>query len=167
MSKPRNQKKEEAMKKIILILLLFLTAGIKNFSQPGNMHRGFIKEDGRLEKLLKLTDDQTKKFNDLKYNAEQKSIDLRSQIQKNRLELRKLFSEKNLDSKKILELTNKNSEIQAKLKEIHVKTMLDLNSLLTDEQKEIFTQHRVQMKDNFDFGCCDKPMKRMGHPKRF
>lgn len=155
------------MKKIILILLMVVITSMQSFSQPGNMHRGFIKEDGRLEKLLKLTDEQTKKFNDLKYNAEQKSIDLRSQIQKNRLELRKLMSEKDPDSKKILELTNKNSEIQAKLKEICVKTMLDLNGLLTDEQKEVFAKHRAKMRDNFDCDNCDKPMKRMPHPKRF
>ena len=155
------------MKKLILILATILFSVSHIHSQPQKMQHGFLKEDGRLVKLLKLTDEQTKKFNDLKYNAEQKSIDLRSQIQKNRLDLRKLMSEKELDSKKILDLTKKNSEIQSKLKEIHIKTLLDLNNILTNEQKEIFAQHRSKMNNMCCEEDCPAPLKRMPRHRNF
>jgi len=155
------------MKKSIFIALAFMFIFSTIYSQQNKMHRGFVKEDRKLVKLLKLTDEQTKKFSDLKYADEQKSIDLRSQIEKNRLELRKLMSEKTLDSKKILELTNKNSEIQSKLKEMKVKTMLELNNILTEEQKQVFAEHRKQMKENMQDNCCEMPMRKMPGNKRF
>ncbi|PJA95660.1 MAG: hypothetical protein CO129_10590 [Ignavibacteriales bacterium CG_4_9_14_3_um_filter_34_10] len=154
------------MKKMFLFVIVFgLTISNITAQHPG-MKQNLNQRHETLIKMLKLTDEQTQKFSDLRFEAEKKNIDLRSEIQKNRLDLQKLMSAKELDSKKILELTNRNSELQAKIKEAHVKNLIEMNKLLTNEQKEIFANHRARMKDGPDDNCCDMPKRNMKrHPK--
>jgi Spy/CpxP family protein refolding chaperone len=155
------------MKKLILLILVFGLALSNIDAQHPEMRRKQIQRHDMLIKLLKLSDEQAQKFSDLRLETEKRNIDLRSEIQKNRLELRKLMSAKELDSKKILELTNRNSELQAKIKEAHVKNLIEMNKLLTDEQKEIFANHRARMKDGPDDNCCDMPKREMKRHPRF
>lgn len=149
------------MKKLFLIIvvtsLLFSSVNAQKPRFRGDLEQRKID----LVNLLKLTDEQAKKIKDLRLDIEKKNIDLRSEIQKNRIDLRKLMSEKELDAKKILELTNKNSELQAKIKENHVKNLIEINKLLTDEQKEIFIKHRLNMRNAMDENPCRMRRKRI------
>lgn len=154
------------MKKLFLIIMIFGLVFSSVNAQKPRMRGEFGQRKADLIKLLKLTDEQAKKVKDLKLELEKNNIDLRSEIQKNRIDLKKLMSSKELDSKKILELTNKNSELQAKIKENHVKNLIEINKLLTEEQKEIFANHRMQMKADSPDDCCDMPRRAMRrHPK--
>lgn len=132
------------MKKVIVLMLCTLLLGnILVFSQPDQMgSRG-----ERIKALLKLTPEQEKKFDDLKYQHLQGAVDLRAKIQKNRLELKKIIDSGVIDEKKILQLTDENSKLQGDLKYSAVKRGLDVYKMLNDEQKEIWTKHFSRMTD--------------------
>lgn len=132
------------MKNVIVLLLAILILGnVSIFSQ-----RGQGEMDGnRIKAVLKLTPEQEKKFDDLKYQHQQGAIDIRAKIQKNRLELKKLINDGKIEEKKILQLTNDNSKLQGDIKLSAVKCGLDIYKILNDEQKMIWTKHISRMID--------------------
>lgn len=133
------------MKKLSIIIIAMLILGnITAFSQPdmGNI-RG-----NRIKKALKLTPDQEKKFDDLKYQQQQGAIDIRAKIQKNRLELKKIMDSGTIDEKKVLQLTEENSKLQGDLKYSAVKQGLDVYKILNDDQKAVWTKFVSRMSDN-------------------
>jgi len=132
------------MKKLsVLILCMLLLGNIATFSQPdqGEPRGKRIKAD------LKLTPEQEKKFNDLKYQQQQGVIDIQAKIQKNRLELKKMIDDGKIDDKNILQLTDDNSKLMGDIKYSATKHWLDVYKMLSDDQKEIWTKHLSQMTD--------------------
>ncbi len=132
------------MKKIsVLILSVLLLSNISTFSQPGQCEpRGkHIKAD------LKLTPEQEKKFDDLKYQHQQGVIDIQAKIQKSRLELKKMIDDGKIDEKKIFQLTDDNSKLMGDIKYSATKYWLDVYKMLNDEQKAVWTKHLSQMTD--------------------
>ncbi len=136
------------MKKLsVLILSVLLLGNLSIFSQPAEDDLQFGPRCDRLKELLKLTPEQEKKFNDLKYQHQQGVIDIRAKIQKNRLELKKMIDDGNIDEKKILQLTDDNSKLQGDIKYSATKHWIDVYKMLNDDQKAIFTKHLSRMTD--------------------
>jgi len=132
------------MKKLgVIIVTVLLLGNIAIFSQPemGNI-RG-----NRVKKALKLTPDQEKKFDDLKYQQQQGAIDIRAKIQKNRLELKKIIGSGAIDEKKVLQLTEENSKLQGDLKYSAVRSGLDIYKILNDDQKALWSKFISGMSD--------------------
>lgn len=101
-------------------------------------NRGF---DGlRVQTMLKLTDEQSVKFNDIKYNHQLSVVDIKSEIQKNRIEVKKMMADNKIESDKLLQLTNANSELQGKIKTSKTQMWLDVYNILNDDQKETWTK---------------------------
>ena len=134
------------MKKLsVLILSVLLLGNFSIFSQPTEDGLQFGPRCDRLKELLKLTPEQEKKFNDLKYQHQQGVIDIHAKIQKNRLELKKMIDDGKIDEKKVLQLIDDNSKLQGDIKYSATKHWLDVYKMLNDDQKTIFTKHLSKM----------------------
>ncbi len=130
---------------ILSLVATLLLGSAAIFAQPqrnldrgtnwGN--RGF---DGlRIQTMLKLTEEQSVKFNDIRYSHQMSVIDIQSEIQKNRIEVRKMMSDNKIDSGKLLQLTGANNELHGKIKTSRTQMWLDIYNVLNDDQKEIWT----------------------------
>lgn len=134
------------MKKLhVLILSVLLLGNFSIFSQPIQDDPPSGPRGNRIKELLKLTPEQEKKFDDLKYQHQQGVIDIRAKIQKNRLELKKMIDDGKIDEKKVLQLTDDNSKLQGDVKYSATKHWLDVYKILNDDQKTIFTKHLSKM----------------------
>lgn len=136
------------MKKLsVLVFGLLLIGNLSIFAQPAKAGPPFAQRGNRLKAALKLTPEQEKKFDDLKYQQQQAAVDIRAKIQKNRLELKKMITDKNIDEKKILQLVEENSKLQGDIKYSATKNWLDIYKMLNDDQKATFTKFLSRMTD--------------------
>lgn len=134
------------MKKLwFSILSLILLTNFSLFSQPMQDGPPMGPREGGIKKLLKLTAEQEKKFDDLAYQHKQDAVDIHAKIQKNRLELEKMVDDNNIDEKKLFQLTDENSKLQGNLKNSAVRSWFEIYKILNDEQKAIWSKHILQM----------------------
>ena len=136
------------MKKLsVLVIGLLLLGNLSIFAQPAKSGHPFAQRGNRLKIALKLTPEQEKKFDDLKYQQQQAAVDIHAKIQKNRLELKKMITDKNIDEKKILQLVEENSKLQGDIKYSATRNWLDIYKILNDDQKATFTKFLSRMTD--------------------
>lgn len=123
---------------ITLLLTIVILAGFINTlnAQPKERLRAAFKDE------LNLTPEQEKQIDALKYEHEKLVLDKKNEIEKNRLEIRHMMNSKNVDADLLKNLTGKNSDIQAELKQMHIDHWLKVYNLLDDNQKDIW-------RDNF------------------
>jgi len=134
------------MKKVsaLILSIIFLTS-FTVFAQHAKGDMPPFQREGGIKKMLKLTPEQEKKFDDITYKQKQEVIDLHAKIQKNRLELKKMIDENAIDEKSVLQLTDDNSKLQGDIKHSVVKRMLDIYKILNDDQKAMFVKHIARM----------------------
>ncbi len=94
----------------------------------------------RMQTILNLTDEQTTKISDLRFENEQMALEANSEIQKHRLIVRKMMTDNNIDQEKLLKITNENSELQGKIKLSRTTMWLEVYNMLDDTQKEQWTK---------------------------
>ncbi|MEW6194564.1 MAG: Spy/CpxP family protein refolding chaperone [Bacteroidota bacterium] len=125
-----------------LTIVILLLSQIPATAQPNDnpMGKGMFGQHN-IVKMLELTSEQEKQFNDINYKHQKETIDLHAQIQKNRLELKNIMLNKNFDEKKILALTDENSKLQADIKKSAVNKWIAVYKILNDEQKEKWAMH--------------------------
>ncbi len=134
------------MKKLLFsIFSLVLLTNFSLFSQPTQDEPPMGHREGGIKKLLKLTTEQEKKFDDLAYQHKQDAVDIHAKIQKNRLELEKMVDDNNIDEKKLFQLTDENSKLQGNLKNSAVRSWFEIYKILNDEQKAVWSKHILQM----------------------
>ena len=86
------------MKKLwFSILSLILLTNFSLFSQQTQDEQPMGPREDGIKKLLKLTAEQEKKFDDLVYQHKQEAVDIHAKIQKNRLELEKMVQDNKID----------------------------------------------------------------------
>lgn len=134
------------MKKISALLLgLFILTSFSLYAQP-QMGKSAMGKGGK--KLLKLTTEQEKQFEDITYKHQQSVIDIHSKIQKNRLELKKMITDGKVDEKAILQLVDENTKLQNEIKTSSVKRWFEINKILNDDQKATWQKMLVRIVDN-------------------
>ncbi len=134
------------MKKLWFSIFSFiLLSNFSLFSQPMQDSPQMGPREGGIKKLLKLTQDQEKKFDDLVYQHKQDAVDIHAKIQKNRLDLKKMVDDNKIDEKKLFQLTDENSKLQGNLKNSAVKNWFEIYKMLNDEQKVLWSNHILQM----------------------
>ncbi|MFA7228302.1 MAG: periplasmic heavy metal sensor [Melioribacteraceae bacterium] len=134
------------MKKLgIFIITVFLLGNTTIFSQSGQREAAPRNGKGNMKALLKLTPDQEKKFEDMRYQHQQSVIDIRAGIQKTRLELKKNIEEGKIDENKVLQLTGEIHKLEGDIKYSSTKHWLEIYKMLNDDQKEIFSKHLSRM----------------------
>lgn len=135
------------MKKFVLHLSAFLLiSSIYAYSQPFKGPKHHFNVDN-VKRLLKLTPEQQKQFDDISYKNQQSLIDIKSGIAKNRLDLKKMIKDRNIDDVKILQLIDENSKLQSDMKRSVVKQWLDIYKILNDDQKQSLLKHIGKMID--------------------
>jgi Spy/CpxP family protein refolding chaperone len=131
------------MKKAALLIVVFIFAAQVVTAQQPDFPP--MKHQGGIVKVLKLTPDQEKKFDDLNAEHQKAMVDVRAKIQKNQIELKQLIKDGNIDEKKLLQLTNENSKLQSEMKEAGIKKWIEINKMLDKDQKEIWANHLLRM----------------------
>lgn len=125
---------------VLVVTLCLGTATI--YSQPQKPNRK--TSDGfrglKIQEMLKLSDDQSSKFNEIKYQHQLSVIDIQSEIQKNQVNINKMMVDNNVDTDKLIEFTNTNSDLHGNLKTSKTKMWLDIYNILNDDQKKNWTK---------------------------
>ena len=107
----------------------------KNFKRGSKDYNGL-----RVQTMLKLTDEQSEKFNDIKYTHQISVVDIQAEIQKNQIEVIKMMADNKIDSDKLLQLTNANSELHGKIKASNTQMWINVYNILNEDQKETWTK---------------------------
>ena len=123
------------MKKILVFvcMALFFPNSFLLAQPHGQFEQG---KEKRIIHLLKLTDEQQKKFADISSQFKKEIVDVRSKIKKNRIDLKKMIDGGALDEKLLVQLTEENSKLQGDIKSLAVKRWLEVNKMLDKDQKE-------------------------------
>ncbi|TSA29577.1 MAG: periplasmic heavy metal sensor [Ignavibacteriales bacterium] len=134
------------MKKLLFsIFSLILLTNFSLFSQPTQDEPPMGPREGGIKKLLKLSAEQEKQFDDLVYQHKQDAVDIHAKIQKNRLELERMVKDNKIDEKNLFQLTDENSKLQGNLKSSAVRNWFEIYKLLNDDQKALWSKHILQM----------------------
>ncbi len=118
---------------IVFLISIFLFTAVILTAQPFGMSR----DNTRIRALdkLDLTKAQKDAIENLRYDMKTKTIDLRAKMEQNRLQIEKLFEEENIDRDAVMKLVDENSSLRNELHKMRMNRRLEINSLLTAEQK--------------------------------
>lgn len=127
-------------------------------------HGGTIFGDpARMQKDFGLTDEQVKKIADINKNHERKILDYREKLAPKSIQLKKLLLEDTVDMASVRSLVKEISDLRAELQILRIQHRLDIEKVLTPEQKAKMKQHRKQtMKRKKDFGARGRGPKGQG-----
>ncbi len=122
-----------------LILAVMIAASVNLYPQQMNKSRG-ENFRGRMFEKLNLTDDQKAKIEDLQIQHQKAMIDLHADLQKKRLDMKELIHKGNFSRSDFLNITNEINAARDKIATARANHMMDIYSLLTDQQKKIFSE---------------------------
>jgi Spy/CpxP family protein refolding chaperone len=150
--------------------LLIAAAAVLMFSQTSlYAQRGGPKEDGhryhmkehygplfgdpaRMQKDLGLTDEQVKKIADINKSHERKMLDYREKLAPKNIQLKRLLLDETVDMARVRTLVKEIADLRADLQILRIQHRLDIEKVLTPEQKAKMRQHRKHMMRDKDFG---------------
>lgn len=144
---------------VLLVIGSTLNAQPRNGNGYGNSNgMGMKQGDGsgfgngsrfeRMQAMLNLTDEQTAKISDLRFEHDKMVLEARSEIQQHRLIVRKMMTDNKIDQEELLKITNDNSELKGKIKLSKTNMWLDIYNILDDTQKETWTKTFAQCVQN-------------------
>lgn len=117
---------------IFCLLVVFIGS---TFAQQRQMKDG---KRGRMYQELNLTQDQKEKIQEFRLNHKEYVIDIQTQIKKNRLEIEKLLMDDNFNESRLLDISHKNSELRAQIKDSRLKMLLSAYKILDTDQKKLW-----------------------------
>ena len=139
-----------------IIVVVLIAAAVNFYPQQREKNRGESPR-GRMFEKLDLTQDQKDKIEQFSITHQKEMIDLRADLQKKRLDMRELVRKGNFSRSDFLNIVNELNGARDKIATAKANHMMDIYSLLTDQQKKIFSEMHM-MKGS---GCMmDKMMKR-------
>lgn len=96
-----------------------------------------------MEERLKLTDDQKKRVEDIRFSHQKKSITMRAEVESAHLDLERLLDADPPDQRAINNQIDRLAQLRAGLARDRVAGMLEVRALLTPEQRQEWrTMHR-------------------------
>jgi Spy/CpxP family protein refolding chaperone len=117
---------------LILISSLAVTQEKPPFKE-GNKKMGFLDR-------LNLTDEQSAKLKDMRFEQEKKQIDLRSKIQTLNVEVKQLLSAEKIDKTGLEKKYNEIAKLQVEQKMNFINHWSQVNSILTPEQQKVWKE---------------------------
>lgn len=129
-------------RQIISIITIVLLALMPTKDASAQQRRNNNNGNGKMWTQLNLTAEQKDQISKLRLEHQKEALNLQTEIKKYRLDIKELLINKNIDDAKVLSLTDKISDLQAKLKKSSINMWLKSYKLLTDEQKQL-------VRDNF------------------
>jgi Spy/CpxP family protein refolding chaperone len=144
---------------MILATIALLVIGSSLNAQPRNGNRmcmkqgqksgfdnhknGFGDRNGprfeRMQKMLNLTDEQSAKISDMKFEHEKMVLDSKNEIAQKKLVVRKMMTSNKIDQEELLKITKEKSDLQGKIKLSKTTMWLEVYNILDDIQKEKWT----------------------------
>lgn len=116
-----------------------------------------------IHELLNLTADQESKLDELRDKHQAEMIDLRAELDKARIENQKVRRTDKLNRTEVLNQTKKMNEIKNKMAEARTNHFIDVQNILTEEQRKIWNDWKsdrpgyrdFQKRGNFERGIRD------------
>jgi Spy/CpxP family protein refolding chaperone len=112
----------------------------------------------RMQKELGLTGEQVKKIAEINKNHERKMLDYREQLAPKYIQLKKLLLDDNVNIDKVRPLVKEISDLRAELHILRIQHQLEIEKVLTPEQKANMKLYRKQIIKKKGFGS-----ERHGH----
>jgi Spy/CpxP family protein refolding chaperone len=127
------------MKTLSLVASLALLALSLSIAQDkGNPNNRFGADDRRMLGQLKLTDDQRKDVEKLRFDLRKKSVDQQARLKTSRLELAELFKADNPDQSAIQKKASDISQLQSQQRAMLIDHWFAVNKLLTPDQQKVW-----------------------------
>ena len=127
------------MKKILTLGVLALLALNLSLAQENAAPRGPMGAKGaRVLAQLKLTDQQRKDIDNLRFDLRKKSIDQQAKLKTERLELAQLFKADNPGQSAVEKKVAEISQLQAQQRMMFVDHWFAVNKLLTPDQQKVW-----------------------------
>ena len=156
------------MRKIIGVLIstmvLLLLAQTVLYAECGGPKSGgdkkIMREHGgsvfgdpaRMQKELGLTGEQMKKISEINNNHERKMLDYREQLAPKYIQLKKLLLDDNVNIDKVRPLVKEISDLRAELQILRIQHRLEIEKVLTPEQKAKIKLYRKYIMKKKGFG---------------
>lgn len=156
------------MKNTIIGLLTFTFIFLIVTDVNAQKRREMRENQGRVHEQLNLTDQQKIKLDELRIKHQEQMIDFRAELDKARLEMQKLRKSDKLNRSDVINQTKKMSSIINKIAEARANHMMDMYEMLTDEQRKIWNDlkmDRPKLRDSGKKGLWGRGFKDRG--KRF
>ena len=159
------------MKKIAFLGCLILLAFNLSLAQdrPNPPNRANLR--GRALRELKLTDEQQKSIESLRFDMRKKTVDQQAKLKTARLELAELFKADQPNQSAIQKKIGDISQLQSQQRLLIVDHWFAVNKLLTPDQQKIWkkmsAQFLAQRKANFNRGRAGQFMRNQRNQRRF
>lgn len=115
-------------------------------------------DPARMQKELGFTGEQVKKIAEINKNYERKMLDYREQLAPKYIQLKKLLLDDNINIDKIRPLVKEISDLRAELQILKIQHRLEIEKVLTPEQKAKMKLYRKHIMKKKEFG-----QERHGH----
>jgi hypothetical protein len=132
------------LKFLAVSLVLVMLLGSFGFAQMRNRSERSDMRD-MMKKKLQLTDEQSKKIDQLRYNFQEKMIDLNAQLKKKELERKKMIAGDNFNRADLVNITKDIQDIRNNIGLEFVNHQMDVYDNLNGNQKQIFKDMILKM----------------------
>ena len=128
----------------LVLVSLIGSFGFAQMRDRGDRGERSDKQD-MMKKKLQLTDEQSKKIDQLRYNFQEKMIDLNAQLKKKELERKKMIDGDNLSRNDLVNITKDIQDIKNNIGLEFVNHQMDIYENLNANQKRIFKDMILKM----------------------
>lgn len=112
----------------------------------------FFGDPVRMKKDLNLSDEQVTKIADINKDHMKKMLDYKEKLAPKKIQLKKLLLEDSVDMAKVRTLLKEIGDLRVELQALRIEHRLDIEKVLTPEQKAKMRQHRMHMMKKNDRG---------------
>ncbi|MBP7737604.1 MAG: Spy/CpxP family protein refolding chaperone [Spirochaetes bacterium] len=122
-------------------------AGRKGDNRPmmAECHGKFFGDPVRMKKDLNLTDEQVTRIADINKDHRKKMLDYKEKLAPKEIQLKKLLLEDTVDMAKVRALLKEIGDLRVELQALRIEHRLDIEKVLTADQKAKMRQHRMYM----------------------
>jgi Spy/CpxP family protein refolding chaperone len=137
-------KKTFALSLVLTITLFWglAHAGPRQFGGPGGEHWGMMSPE--CAKAVGLEEAQMDKIKSINLAAEKEVIKLRADLRIAELELREMMTSDTPDKSKVNKKIDEMSVLRAKIRKIEAGSRIDVQSVLTSEQRQLLKEWRMK-----------------------
>ncbi len=123
-------------------------AGRKGDNRPmmAEPHGMFFGDPVRMKKDLNLSDEQVTKIANINKEHAKKMLDYKEKLAPRKIQLKKLLLEDAVDMTRVRALLKEIGDLRVELQALRIEHRLDIEKVLSPEQKAKMRQHRMHMK---------------------
>lgn len=130
---------------LVLTITLFwglAHAGPRHFGGPGGEHWGVMSPE--CAKEIGLEEAQVDRIKSIRLSSQKEIIKLRAEVRIAQLELKEMMTSDNPDKSRINKKIDETSALRAKIRKIQAGSRIDVQSVLTSEQRQLLKEWRMK-----------------------